>query len=178
MRSTWFTRGARTVLALAAAAVVVGVTPAAAKPKPGVKRTNSNLFALTAAIMQVNHQYCPVINIGEVCTDPSGNGVIEGGFWPRGTPDSYIFNSGLQIAGSIPTTAGFAWAGDTVGAFFMDPRGDQADGAPVTNVFNSLDLDDQVNWPTPDATVTDTSVYASVLLGRNSVSQQDMWFRA
>ncbi|HWH03891.1 MAG TPA: hypothetical protein VN674_09385, partial [Gemmatimonadales bacterium] len=61
MRSTWFTRGARAVLALAAVAVVVGVTPAAAKPKPGVKRTSSNLFALTAAIMQVNHQYCPVI---------------------------------------------------------------------------------------------------------------------
>ncbi|HEY6807936.1 MAG TPA: hypothetical protein VI160_04030 [Gemmatimonadales bacterium] len=128
--------------------------------------------------MTVNRQYCPIINTGEVCTDPSGNGVIEGSFWPRGTPDSYIFNSGLQIAGSIPSSAGFAWAGDTVGAFFMDPRGDQADGAPVTNVFNSLDLDDQANWPTPDGTVADTSVYAPVLIGRNAVSQQDVWFRA
>jgi hypothetical protein len=60
----------------------------------------------------------------------------------------------------------------------MDPRGDQADGAPVTNVFNSLDLNDQASWPTPDGTVADTSVYASVLLGLNAVSQQDVWFRA
>ncbi len=178
MRSTWFTRGARTVLALAAAAVVVGVTPAAAKPKPGVKRTNSNLFALTAAIMQVNHQYCPVINTGNVCTDPSGNGVIEGGFWPKGTPDSYIFNSGLQIGGTVDGAAGIPWAGDTTGAFFMDPRGDQQDGAPLTLVYNSLDAGDQNAWPAPEGVVTDTSVYNTVLLGRNSVSQQDLWFRA
>lgn len=178
MRSTWFTRGARAVLALAAVAVVVGVTPAAAKPKPGVKRTGSNLFALTAAIMQVNHQYCPVINTGNVCTDPSGNGVIEGGFWPKGTPDSYIFNSGLQIGGVVDPAAGIPWAGDTTGSFFMDPRGDQADGTPVTLVYNSLDGGDFSAWPTPEGVVTDTSVYNAVLLGRNSVSQQDLWFRA
>ena len=178
MRSTWFTRGARAVLALAAVAVVVGVTPAAAKPKPGVKRSSSNLFALTAAIMQVNHQYCPVINTGNVCTDPSGNGVIEGGFWPKGTPDSYIFNSGLQIGGVVDPAAGIPWAGDTTGAFFMDPRGDQADGTPVTLVYNSLDAGDVGAWPAPEGAVTDTGVYNPVLLGRNSVSQQDLWFRA
>jgi len=103
--------------------------------------------------------------------------VIEGGFWPKGTPDSYIFNSGLQIGGNIPASAGFAWAGDTVGAFFMDPRGDQQDGAPITLVYNSLDAGDAASWPS-DGVVTDTSVYNSVLIGRNSVSQQDLWFRA
>jgi hypothetical protein len=178
MRSTWFTRGARTALFVIALAAAIGVAPAAARPKPGVKRAGSNLFALTAAIMQVNHQYCPVINTGNVCTDPSGNGVIEGGFWPKGTPDSYIFNSGLQIGGVIPANAGFAWAGDTVGAFFMDPRGDQQDGAPLTLVFNSLDAGDVGSWPSPEGVVTDTSIYSNVLLGRNGVSQQDLWFRA
>jgi len=178
MRSTWFTRGARTVLALTALAVIVGVTPAAAKPKPGVKRASSNLFALTAAIMEVNHQYCPVINTGNVCTDPSGSGVIEGGFWPKGTPDSYIFNSGLQIGGTIPASAGIPWAGDTVGAFFMDPRGDQQDGSPLTLVSSSLDAGDAASWPSPEGSVTDTGVYSNVLLGLNSVSQQDLWFRA
>ena len=177
MRSTWFTPVARVAVALAVVATVVGAPPAAARPKPGVKRSGSNLFALTAAIMQVNHQYCPVINTGNVCTDPSGNGVIEGGFWPKGTPDSYIFNSGLQIGGNIPASAGFAWAGDTVGAFFMDPRGDQQDGAPITLVYNSLDAGDQASWPA-DGQVEDTAVYNSVLIGRNSVSQQDLWFRA
>lgn len=176
MRSTWFTPVARVATALVVAVAVAGST-AAARPKPGVKHS-SNLFALTAAIMQVNNQYCPVINTGNVCTDPSGNGVIEGGFWPKGTPDSYIFNSGLQIGGNIPANAGFAWAGDTVGAFFMDPRGDQQDGAPITLVFSSLDPGDQAGWPAPDGVVRDTSVYNGVLIGRNSVSQQDLWFRA
>ncbi|HTY07349.1 MAG TPA: hypothetical protein VMC86_12600, partial [Gemmatimonadales bacterium] len=166
------------MLALTALAVIAGVTPAAAKPKPGVKRASSNLFALTAAIMEVNHQYCPVINTGNVCTDPSGSGVIEGGFWPKGTPDSYIFNSGLQIGGTIPASAGIPWAGDTVGAFFMDPRGDQQDGSPLTLVSSSLDAGDVAAWPSPEGSVTDTGVYSSVLLGLNSVSQQDLWFRA
>jgi len=157
-------------------AVAVAGSTAAARPKPGVKHS-SNLFALTASIMQVNNQYCPVINTGNVCTDPSGNGVIEGGFWPKGTPDSYIFNSGLQIGGNIPVIPGFAWSGDTVGAFFMDPRGDQQDGAPITLVYNSLDAGDQAGWPT-DGIVADTAIYNGVLLGRNSVSQQDLWFRA
>src|SRR5262249_16128169 len=120
---------------------------------------------------QVNHQYCPVINTGNVCTDPSGNGVIEGAFWPKGTPDSYIFNSGLQIAGTVDALAGIPWANDTRGAFFMDPRGDQQDGSPLTLVYNSLDAGDQVSWPSPEGAVTDTAVYNNVLLGRNSVSQ-------
>jgi hypothetical protein len=177
MRQSWFTRGARLVLAVTALVLVAGVTPAAAKPKPGVKRAGSNLFALVFQNMNVNNQFCPVLNTGEVCVAPSGSGVAEGGFWPKGTPDSYIFNSGLQLGAVIPSTAGFAWAGDTIGAFFMDPRGDQQDGSPITLVYNSLDAGDQAQWPT-DGVVTDTSVYNGVLIGRNSVSQEDLWFRS
>ncbi|HEX4560691.1 MAG TPA: hypothetical protein VH113_02570 [Gemmatimonadales bacterium] len=176
MRQSWFTRGARLVLAVTALVVAAG-TPAAAKPKPGVKRAGSNLFALVFQNMNVNNQFCPVINVGEVCTAPNGSGVGEGGFWPKGTPDSYIFNSGLQLGAVIPPGAGFAWAGDTIGAFFMDPRGDQQDGSPITLVYSSLDAGDQAAWPS-DGIVTDTAVYNSVLLGRNSVSQEDLWFRS
>jgi hypothetical protein len=176
MRQSWFTRGARLVLAVAALMVAAGTT-AAARPKPGVKRAGSNLFALVFQNMNVNNQFCPVLNTGNICTAPSGSGVAEGGFWPKGTPDSYIFNSGLQLGAVVPNIPGFAWSGDTIGAFFMDPRGDQQDGSPITLVYSSLDAGDQATWPS-DGVVADTSVYNGVLIGRNSVSQEDLWFRS
>jgi hypothetical protein len=111
-----------------------------------------------------------------VCVDPTNSPVVGGGFWPKGTPDQYIFNSGLQLGGTIPSSAGFSWAGDTVGAFFMDPRGDQAEGDPITLVYNSLDAGDAAAWPT-GAVVRDTAIYNPVLIGRNSISQEDLWVR-
>jgi hypothetical protein len=179
MRSTWFYRGGRAALALAVTIAMVGVTtPAAGKPVPGRpgKRSGLNLFALTFGVMNVNRVFCGINNIGEVCVDPTNSPVVGGGFWPKGTPDQYVFNSGLQLAGTIPASAGFAWAGDTVGAYFMDPRGTQAQGDPVTLVYNSLDLGDAAGWPN-GGIVRDTAIYANVLLSRQSVSQQDLWVR-
>ena len=179
MRSTWFYRGGRAALALAVTIAMVGVTtPAAGKPVPGRpgKRSGLNLFALTFGVMNVNRVFCGINNIGEVCVDPTNSPVVGGGFWPKGTPDQYVFNSGLQLAGTIPASAGFAWAGDTVGAYFMDPRGTQAQGDPVTLVYNSLDLGDASAWPN-GGIVRDTAIYANVLLARQSVSQQDLWVR-
>lgn len=178
MRSTWFIRGGRAALALAVVLATVGVTPASGKPTPGrpSKRSGLNLFALTFGVMNVNRIFCGINNIGEVCVDPTNSPVIGGGFWPKGTPDQYIFNSGLQLAGTIPAAAGFSWAGDTVGAYFMDPRGTQAQGDPVTLVYNSLDLGDAAGWPN-GGIVRDTAIYANVLLSRQSVSQQDLWVR-
>jgi hypothetical protein len=157
---------------------LVEVAPASAKPAPGrpAKRSGLNLFALTFGVMNVNRVFCGINNIGEVCVDPTNSPVVGGGFWPKGSPDQYVFNSGLQLAGTIPATAGFAWAGDTVGAYFMDPRGTQAQGDPVTLVFNSLDLGDAAAWPN-GAKVRDSSLYSSVLLNRDFISQQDLWVR-
>ena len=120
MQTTWLARGGRAALAL----VVVLATTAAAKPTPGrpSQRSGMNLFALTFGVLNANHVYCGINNVGEVCVDPNLSPVLGGGFWPKGTPDQYIFNSGLQLAGTIPASAGFSWAGDTVGAYFMDPR--------------------------------------------------------
>ncbi|HKE90458.1 MAG TPA: T9SS type A sorting domain-containing protein [Gemmatimonadales bacterium] len=178
MRPTWFTRAGRAVVAAAVLAAAVGVSPASAKPAPGrpTKRSGLNLFALTFGVMNVNRIFCGINNIGEVCVDPNNSPVVGGGFWPKGTPDQYIFNSGLQLAGTIPSSAGFTWAGDTVGAFFMDPRGDQTEGDPITLVYNSLDAGDAAAWPN-GAVVRDTEIYNSVLINRNSVSQEDLWVR-
>src|SRR5712692_9054710 len=171
MRSTWKT------LLLATAGLVVAQAALAA-PAPGKPRSRRgfSLFASTELPMAVNRLYCGINNLGQVCTALAGSPVAESGYWPKGTPDSYIFNSGLQLAGIIPINAGFAWAGDTIGVFFMDPRGDQAEGEGVTNVSNSLLPGDIANWPS-GAVVRDTGLYNGVLIGLNNVSQEDLWVR-
>src|SRR6185436_4190044 len=109
------------------------------KPRPAARALNLFSSPLSAKATTANRVYCAVNNVGELCVDSNNSPVLGGGFWPFGTPDMYIFNSGLQVAGIIPPTAGFAWAGDTVGAFFMDGRGTQVAGDPLTAVFDSRD---------------------------------------
>ena len=174
MRSTWFTRVLRAGIALAALAVMG--TQASADVARDAKRRGFNLRAGPFAVMEVNRVLCGLDTQGNVCTAPAGSPILGGGVWPRGTPDQYIFNSGLQIAGVIPTNAGFEWAGDTTGVFFMDPRGDQGAGAAIQQLFSSLDPADNASWPDAGI-VRDTSLYNEVLLGRNAVSQQDTWTR-
>ena len=179
MHSRLFNRVARVALVAVFLAAAAAQAAAAARPEPGARRTRRgfNLFAEVFTIFLVNRVACGVNNLGEVCVDPGNSPIGGGGFWPRGTPDQYIFNSGLQIAGIIPADAGFEWAGDTVGAFFMDPKGTEQHGDGVTPVYNSLDPADAAGWPN-GAVVRDTAIYASILLGRNAVSQQDLWVRS
>jgi hypothetical protein len=179
MRSHWLIRAARAATALGLLGITVGVAVAAARPvpeRPRARRT-LNLFAVTNAVMDVNRVYCGINNLGELCVDPTNSPVLGGGFWPKGTPDQYIFNSGLQLAGVIDNAAGFSWAGDTVGAFFFDARGTQVQGDAVTLVYNSLDPQDAAAWPN-GAVIRDTALFASVLIDRPTASQQDLWTRA
>ena len=135
--------------------------------------------AFRGAALSGNRVSCVIDNTGQLCSDQSP--VLGGGFWPAHTPDQYIFTSGLQLAGLIPATAGggkptFAWAGDTTGAFFEDFRGTQLHGDGLTLVFNSRDTGDVRLWPN-GAVARDTGVFDARLLGRNAVSQQDLWVR-
>src|SRR3972149_6998596 len=171
---------------LALAAVLVGgvalVAASTADATRPVRRTTRpqargfNLFAgAVNVVMNVNRVQCNINAIGETCVDPTNSPVLGGGFWPKGSPDQYIFNGGLQIAaimGAATGTAGHPWDGDTVGAFFFDARGDQAHGEGRTLVFNALNSDDLDAWPTA-AGVNDTSLFHSSLIGRQTVSQQD-----
>jgi len=146
------------------------------KPRPAARALNLFSSPLSAKATTANRVYCAVNNVGELCVDSNNSPVLGGGFWPFGTPDMYIFNSGLQVAGIIPPTAGFAWAGDTVGAFFMDGRGTQVAGDPLTAVFDSRDSIDLATWPNAGI-VQDTSIFAATYLGRKAVSEQDLWTR-
>jgi len=180
MQSRLFNRVTRAVIAALLLIAVGGqLAVAAARPEPGARRARRgfSLFAETFVIFLTNRVACGINNLGEVCVDPGNSPIGGGGFWPRGTPDQYIFNSGLQIAGIIAADAGFSWAGDTTGAYFMDPRGTQQQGEGITPVYNSLDPADIQSWPA-GAVVRDTAIYAQQLIGRNTISQQDLWVRS
>src|SRR2546426_1692008 len=188
MRSTSSIRSVRAALLVAFAGATLGASVAAAKP---TRPRASRLFASAGYLFQVNQQVCGVDNIGEVCVAFAGSPVGGGGFWPKGTPDQYIFNSGLQLAGIVDPqsyiridtlpgpvydTVRFAWASDTAGAFFFDPRGDQIAGDPLGQIYNSLDPSDLANWPT-GAIVRDPKIYNPVLLGQKRISDGDSWVR-
>jgi hypothetical protein len=137
-----------------------------------------NLFAgAVNVVMNVNRVQCNINNIGEACVDPTNSSTVGGGYWPKGTPDQYVFNAGLMIGATLGgSRASFPWAGDTVGAFIFDPIGSQASGEGLTNVMNGLSVSDLAEWPTA-AYVNDPTLFNSALLGRRTVSQQDTWVR-
>src|SRR6266702_1909883 len=173
MRSTSSIRSVRAALLVAFAGATLGASVAAAKPtRPRAAR----LFASAGYLFQVNQQVCGVDNIGEICVAFAGSPVGGGGFWPKGTPDQYIFNSGLQLAGVVDPSAGFTWAGDTAGAFFFDPRGDQIAGDPLGQIYNSLDPSDLANWPA-GAIIRDAKIYDPNLIGQKKISDGDSWVR-
>jgi hypothetical protein len=173
------------VRAAAAVMLTIGVMApeSAAKPLPGrpIRRGQLNLFASNGLLFEVNRQQCGLQADGQTCVAFAGSPVGGGGFWPKGTPDQYIFNSGLQIAGHVSRTAGFAWAGDTVGAFFMDARGDQFSGSPAPGTggwYNSLNPADIAAWPN-GAVVRNArdSIYSTLVEGAQTISQGDAWAR-
>ncbi len=142
------------------------------------------LFSSPTVVLAVNQFQCGLRNQGDTCSNVFNSPTGGGGFWPTASSNQYMFNAGLNLAGIIPPDAGFAWAGDTVGAYFFDARGTQAHGSPITEIFNSLDPDDLANWPDvgsvsdfPEATafVTDEALFDPVLIGEKAASQQDTW---
>lgn len=167
---------------IAAVLVTVMAVTALAEPAPGVRKNRRassgfNLRAASTWVLRGNRVECGLWNAGEVCVDIFGSPTGGGGNWPAGTPNQYIFNSGLQIAGIIPYDSPFtAWAGDTVGAYFFDARGTQPHAEAVSLIYSSLTPADLADWPN-GAYVRDANVYNAELLDRKSVSQEDSWVR-
>jgi hypothetical protein len=181
----------RNVAGLLLLALALGaLTPvvAAAKPRPGASR-GFRLFARSLGALTVNRIYCGLSATGEVCVDSTNSSTIGGGFWPKGTADQYIFNSGMQMAGTVAADAGFAWAGDTTGLFFFDPKGTTQHGEQVEPIFNTTNPDDALlisdttsactldclaaKVPSADANAL---LFNPLLRGRTSASQGDVWW--
>jgi len=149
-----------------------------AKPRPGLQHRLIRLMAGTNGALTVNRIYCGLSAIGNICVDSLGSSVVGGGYWPKGTADQYVFNSGIQIAGIVDPAAGFDWAGDTTGGQLFNPRGDD-NGEPVQSIFNAGNPDDLADWPqaafVPQGDAGEEN-FNALLRGRASASQGDVWF--
>lgn len=165
--------GAITGLMLAAGTTAIGDVSPEGKRLANQNRASLSLFAGPTAVLQGNQLQCGIVNRGSVCTNVFDSPTGGGGFWPTGSQNQYIFNTGLQIAGIMGADGG-PWANDTVGAYFFDARGTQQHGTALTNVFDSLNPDDLANWPA-DAFVQNEALFQPVLVGRATASQQDSW---
>jgi len=179
MHSRFGMRGVLLGGLLALAALAYAPTVASAKPAPGVKPRGFRLFARSLGAMTINRVYCGLATTGEVCVDSTNSSTIGGGYWPKGTPDQYVFNSGLQLAGIIGgTKPDNPWGGDTTGAFFFNARGDNVHGQEVQPIYNASNPDDVANWPDAGRVpLGDASedIFDPLLRGAVSASQGDVW---
>lgn len=181
MHSPFRTKGVIVAGLLALALAAVTPTFAAAKPEPGAKKPRGfRLLAAPLGAMTINNVYCGLNSTGEVCVDSTNSSTIGGGFWPKGSADQYIFNTGLQLAGIIGSDGG-SWAGDTTGAFFFDPKGTTQHGIGIEPIYNSTSASDLANWPAAAnvPSIADDSGGANfnaLLQGRPVASQGDVWF--
>ncbi|MBA3759404.1 MAG: hypothetical protein H0X07_02650 [Gemmatimonadales bacterium] len=162
--------------ALALSAIVTGA--ADAKPKPGNPSKGFRLFARPLGALVINRIYCGLSSTGEICVDSTNSSTLGGGYWPRGTADQYVFNSGIQIAGIIGPDANPEWQGDTTGAQLFNPRGD-SHGEEIRPIYNASNPDDVANWPAaalvPQGDASE-ELFNPLLRGRVSASQGDVWF--
>jgi hypothetical protein len=175
--------GALMGLLLAAGAVAIGdVSPEAKRDGARNSRQSLSLFTTPILTLRTNQIECGIDNRGNVCSNVFNSPTAAGGAWPVGSPNAYIYNTGLQIAGIMGEDAG-PWANDTVGAYFMDARGYQPAAEGLTEIYNSLDPDDVANWPA-EAVIPDEAgqedlfgavLFDTILIGRPSISQQDTW---
>jgi hypothetical protein len=170
----------RSALVLGLVALALGALvpdTADAKPRPGVKK-GFRLFARATGALTINRIYCGLTSKGEVCVDSTNSPVVGGGFWPKGTADQYVFNSGMQVAGIIGPDANPEWVGDTTGGQLFSPRGDDH-GDEIQPIYNANNPDDVAEWPEAanvplgDAT---QELFDPLLRGRVSASQGDVWF--
>ena len=159
---------------LAAVGLALAVSTADAGPRPGARRA-VNLFSGVLGRVNGNRWDCGLDNFGHICVDPNGSTTVGGGFWPKGTPDQYVFGSGLQVAGILASAPGFAWANDTVAAFFEDPSGVHENGDKLSLIWNSSNSSDAANWPVNAYVPNDPALYSPLLIGRKALSQQDTW---
>ena len=166
------------LLALALAALIPAT--AAAKPEPGARPRGFRLFARTLGAMTVNRVYLGLSSAkGNIGVDSTNSSTIGGGYWPKGTGNQFVFNSGLQVAGKVSNPGG-AWDGDVSGAFFFDPKGTTEHGDGVEPIYNFQNPADAGAWP--DAARVPVEIneadnfYNPVLRGIVSASQGDVWF--
>jgi hypothetical protein len=178
MHSRFRAKGVTLAVLAALTALLVLPGTSLAKPQPGAAGRGFRLQARAIGAITINRVYCGLAATGEVCVDSTNSSTIGGGYWPKGSPQQYVFNSGLQAAGAIDTAGSWAWAGDTTGAFFFDPKGTTQHGQAVQPIWNSSNPFDNAAWPAAARVPEGDAVgnlYDVNLQGRNAASQGDVW---
>lgn len=150
-------------------------------------RATASLAPNALAYLEPGRMNCLFRGVGELCTQ-SGATTLDG-WWPKGTFNNHVFNSGLQLAGIVDPAAGFPWAGDTSGAFLFDHKGiteHGAEGRPLASPSDSI-----LQWmlggsartpaPWPDEahvalTGPGAALVAPALRGARSVTPHDLWW--
>src|SRR5438552_1194989 len=176
MSNAWFKHGLWGA-ALVALALIVAAPTARAGPQPGVRRRAMSLFAGFLGRMNANRWDCGLDAVGHVCVDPNGSTTVGGGYWPKGTPDQYVFGSGTQVAGVVNPAAAVGWHGDTTAAFFEDPSGSHENGEQLSLIWQSANPNDLATWPRDAFVPNDPSLYDGALIGHKAASQEDVWAR-
>jgi len=133
------------------------------------------LFSAPTALLNGNRVECGITNEGAICANVFRSPTGVGGNWPAGTPDGYIFASGLQVAGINGPGAG-PWASDTVGAYLYEQSGTMPSATSLTDIYDSTDPDDVAAWPEA-ASITDFELYDPGYAGQQAISAQDTWVR-
>ena len=134
------------------------------------------IFARPLGAITINRVYCGLNNIGEFCPDSTNSSTVGGGYWPKGTSNQYIFNSGPVLAGIIASDGG-PWAGDTAGAFFFDAKGSTQHGVGLTNIYNATSAVDRANWPEAGRVPGGAgSLFHPMMHDAVSASEGDVWW--
>ena len=86
---------------LGLAAFSIGLVPgsAAALPSLPSARQPFKLFARAISFINVNRVYMGINSTGQIGVDSAGRGNVQGGYWPRGSADNYVYAAGFGFDG-------------------------------------------------------------------------------
>ena len=138
-----------------------------------------SLFRIFDGEVSANRVQYGVRSNGQIGVDPINSTAITMAFWPRGTGNQYMFNSGVQVAGIIGgTRATNPWAGDTTMGLFFDPSGLREHGTGVTSLSNAAITSHLAAWPQAGYLPHGTAgvLFADALAGRASAGNADVWW--
>ncbi len=163
----------------AAALLLASLLPLSLRGDPGSRATGRYpLFSGNYTRFLGNRADYGVNARGEIGPNFSCD-CIGGGTWPRGTFDSYLYNSGLQVAGIIGGSRPVnPWAGDTTDGRFVDLSGLRQHGTGLTEVLNALIPGDRSHWPEEGRVAGDNPFFPPGSAGSEAVSPGDLWWMA
>lgn len=134
--------------------------------------------------LTANEFSCGIAHPDRFCLNVATSPIDAGGLWPRGTPNSYVFQWSTSYAARIAGPVDHAWAADTVGGYMAFPAFGAVSASPLTGIWDSTDQLQRASWPSagfhpllPDLSgmVDDETLYRAHALGTASASEQDTW---